>query len=69
MQLQPLAMLAAAVWAFFGIIVLVVGFYLVDALTPYKLWEQIVEKQNTALGIVVGSIALAMGLIIASAMH
>jgi len=68
-MLQPLAMLSAAVWAFFGIIVLVVGFYLVDVLTPYKLWEEIVEKQNTALGIVVGSIALAMGLIIASAMH
>jgi len=68
-MLQPLAMLSAAVWAFFGIIVVVVGFYLVDVLTPYKLWEEIVEKQNTALGIVVGSIALAMGLIIASAMH
>ena len=68
-MLQPLAMLSAAIWAFFGIIVFVVGFYLIDLLTPYKLWEEVVEKQNTALGVVVGSMALAMGLIIASAMH
>ena len=27
------------------------GFVLIDKLTPYKLWEQIVEHKNTASGI------------------
>jgi uncharacterized membrane protein YjfL (UPF0719 family) len=42
---------------------------LVDKLTPYKLWEEIVEKKNIALAIVVGSMCIAIGMIVAAAVH
>ena len=42
---------------------------IVDKLTPYNLWEEIVEKKNVALAIVVGSMCIAIGLIVAAAVH
>jgi uncharacterized membrane protein YjfL (UPF0719 family) len=33
------------------------------------LWDEIVEKKNVALAIVVGSTALAIGMIVAAAVH
>jgi len=41
----------------------------VDKLTHYDLWKQLVEEKNVALAIVVGSAALGICLIIASAIH
>ena len=44
-------------------------FVIVDKLTPYDLWDEIVEKKNVALAIVVGAMCIAIGLIVAAAVH
>jgi putative membrane protein len=41
----------------------------VDKLTPYDLWQELVEKKNTALALVVGLAALGVCIIIAAAIH
>jgi putative membrane protein len=41
----------------------------IDRITPYKLWEELVEKQNVALAIVVGAMALGVSIIVAAAVH
>jgi putative membrane protein len=51
----------------FGVIVFWLCFVIIDKLTPYDLWAEIVEKKNVALAIVVGSTAIAIGLIVAAA--
>jgi len=61
--------LSATVFSFLGIVVFVVTFVIVDALTPYQLWKEIVEDKNTALAILVGALSLGMSIIIASAIH
>jgi uncharacterized membrane protein YjfL (UPF0719 family) len=38
-------------------------------MTPYSLWREIVEKQNTALAILIGLVSLGIGVIIAAAIH
>ena len=38
-------------------------------MTPYRLWDELVEKKNVALAIVVGSMCIAIGLIVAAAVH
>jgi putative membrane protein len=40
-----------------------------DKVTPYHLWREINEKQNVALAILVGSIAIGLALIVAAAIH
>jgi putative membrane protein len=52
-----------------GVVFYVVGFFVLDKVTPYNLWREICEKQNVALSILVGSMAIGLALIIAAAIH
>ena len=61
--------LNALVFAIIGIVLLVVGFIAWDKITPYDLWKEIVEKQNIALAIFAGLMALGIAVIIAAAVH
>lgn len=62
-------LLNALAFAFLGIGIFVIAFAIVDKLTPYALWKEIVEDHNTALAILVGAISLGMCIIIAAAVH
>ena len=57
------------VYALLGIVIFISGFIIVDKLTPYDLWKQLVEEKNLALAIVVGATALGICIIIAAAIH
>ena len=52
-----------------GVILFVAIFVIIDKVTPYHLWRELVEKQNTALAIVVGFFALGICVIVAAAIH
>jgi putative membrane protein len=67
--LKPAVMLASVVYALIGVAVLWLAFVLIDKLTPYQLWDEIVEKKNLALAVVVGAMFIAIGLIVAAAIH
>jgi putative membrane protein len=56
-------------FAVIGLLIYGGGFYLLDRLTPYHLWREINEKQNSALAILVGSMAIGLALIISAAIH
>ena len=67
--LKPGVFFGSILYALIGVLVFLVCFLIVDRLTPYQLWEQIVGEKNVALAIVVGAIAIAIGLIVAAAIH
>jgi len=70
MNLVPLSnIVAALVFAFIGIVVFVVSFLVMDKLTPYHLWKEIVQEHNMALAILVGAMSIGICIIIASAVH
>jgi uncharacterized membrane protein YjfL (UPF0719 family) len=60
---------AAIVFAALGILTFLLAFVVVDRLTPYNLWKEIIEDQNTALAILIGLATLGIALIIAAAIH
>jgi uncharacterized membrane protein YjfL (UPF0719 family) len=62
-------LLNSLLYAGVGILVFVVGFIILDLLTPGKLWEEIREKQNIAVAIFAGSVALGLAIIVAAAIH
>jgi uncharacterized membrane protein YjfL (UPF0719 family) len=68
-MLKPAVVLASVLYAVIGVVVLWVSFILIDKFTPYKLWEEIVEKKNLALAVVVGAMFIAIGQIVAAAIH
>ena len=60
---------AALVFALIGIVVFVGAFVLIDKLTPYDLWKEIVEEKNLALAVLVGAMSIGICIIIAAAVH
>jgi uncharacterized membrane protein YjfL (UPF0719 family) len=67
--LKPGVFFGSMLFALIGVLVFWICFLVVDKLTPANLWEEIVEKQNVALAIVVGSMCIAIGLIVSAAVH
>ena len=67
--LKPGVFIGSIVYALIGVLVFLGCFLIVDKLTPYHLWHEIVDEKNVALAIVVGAIAIAIGLIVAAAIH
>ena len=60
---------AAIIFAVLGIVTFIVAFVAIDRLTPFNLWKEILEEQNSALAILMGLIALGISVIIAAAIH
>ena len=67
--LKPGIVLGSVLFALIGVAIFWICFVIVDKLTPYDLWGQIIEEKNVALAIVVGSMSIAIGLIVAAAVH
>lgn len=57
---------AAVLYSLIGTAVFAAAFVLIDKLTPYDLWRELVEKQNRALASLLSGFAVALGLIIAA---
>lgn len=68
-MLKPGVMLASILYALIGVIVLWGSFVVIDKITPYNLWEEICEKKNVALAIVVAGMFIAIGQIVGAAIH
>ena len=70
MNLVPLAnIISALVFTFLGILVFVIAFIIMDKVTPYHLWKEIVQEHNVALAILVGAMSIGICIIIAAAIH
>ena len=67
--LKPAIIFGTVLYALIGVVIFWVCFVIVDLITPYHLWDEIVEKKNLALAIVVGSMCIAIGMIVAAAVH
>lgn len=67
--LRPAAFFGSILYALIGVLVFWISFIVIDKLTPYDLWGEIIEKKNLALAIVVGSMCIAIGLIVSAAVH
>lgn len=60
----------ALIFSGIGMAVFVVSFALLDLLTPrVSIWKELVEKQNIAVAIFLGAMAIGLSSIIASAIH
>ena len=68
-QFQPGQFVNAVVYALLGIVIFMLAFFIVDKMTPYHLWNEIVKDKNIALAILIGAISLGMCIIIAAAVH
>ena len=61
-------MLDAALFGLSGIVLLIIGYYLWELITPYNLRREIHENKNVAVAIVVAAFILGMAMIIAASL-
>lgn len=66
---SPNALVGAVIYSALGLVVLTLAIFLMSKLMPLPFWKEIEEDQNTALGIMVGSIVIGISIIIAAAIH
>ena len=59
----------ALVYSVLGIVIFVIAFLIIDKMTPYHLWKEIVEDKNVALAVLIGALSIGMCIIIAAAVH
>lgn len=67
--LKPAAVLGSIVYAVIGVLIFWLSFLIIDKITPYDLWMELVEKHNVALGLVVAAMSLGICIIVAAAIH
>jgi uncharacterized membrane protein YjfL (UPF0719 family) len=63
------AILSTLLYSVLGMVVFVIGFVILDLLTPGKLWQEIEQKQNVAVAIFAGAVAIGLAIIVAAAIH
>lgn len=72
-QAAPLAaplgrlLLDFALFGLSGIVLLIVGYYIWEMITPYNLRREIHENKNVAVSIVAAAFVIGMGIVIAAA--
>ncbi|MFZ4650921.1 MAG: DUF350 domain-containing protein [Rubrivivax sp.] len=67
--LKPGVFFGSMLFALIGVAIFWICFVIIDKITPYDLWAEIVEKRNVALAIVVGAMCIAIGMIVSAAVH
>jgi len=66
-QLHGDQVVSALVFSAIGMVAFALFFFLLPRVLPFSLRKEILEDENTALGIVIGAIVLGMAIIIGQA--
>ena len=62
-------LLLSLIYSAVGIGIFMIAYKVIEMVMPFDLNKELAEDQNTAVGVLVGSVMLGLALIIASAMH
>ena len=57
------------VYSFLGIVILLIGYFIIEKLTPEHTWKEVVEKNNVAVAIVLAAFIIGISMIISAAIH
>lgn len=69
MDLQWKYLVLSLIYSAVGIAIFMIAYKVIELVMPFNLNKELAEDQNTAVGVLVGSVMLGLALIIASAMH
>jgi len=65
--LSWVSLLTSVVYGLVGLILLLVGYYIYEIITPWSVKEELITHRNPAVGMVVAAFILGMAIIIAAA--
>ncbi|MGZ8218167.1 DUF350 domain-containing protein [Methylomagnum sp.] len=67
--INPVALVNSLIYSLLGVAVFWVSFIIIDLLTPYRLWDEIVKERNLPLSILAAAMCLGVSIIVAAAIH
>ena len=67
LSLKPI--INSVLFSFLGIAVLLIGYLIIEKITPENTWKEIVEKNNVALAVVFAALIIGISMIISAAIH
>lgn len=67
--INPKYIVGSLVFSLLGVAVFWVSFVIIDKLTPYDLWREIVKERNQPLATIVAAMCLGIAIIVAAAIH
>ncbi len=67
--LDAQGIVAALAYAGIGVAVFAVAFWVMAKVIPFSVRKEIEEDQNTALGVIMGSVVIGLAIIIGAAIH
>ena len=67
--INPAALVGSLLYSLLGVVVFWVSFILIDLMTPYALWHEIVRERNLPLSILAAAMCLGISIIVAAAIH
>lgn len=62
-------LITTLIFVVIGLVFFAISFFILDKAMPYSVHKEIEEDQNTALGLIIGSMMLGIAIIIAAAIH
>lgn len=63
------AVVESVVFSAIGMMFFGIAFLLINKIAPFSIRKEIEDDQNTALGIVIGSVIIGVAMIVSAAMH
>jgi putative membrane protein len=63
------ALVGSIVYSAIGIVMFIIAYKLMEWFLPFNVDRELAEDQNTAVGILVGSVMIGLAVIIAAAIH
>ena len=66
---KPQVLFNSLLYSILGVAVFWISFLIIDRFTPYNLWNELVEKKNQPLALVVAAMCLGIAIIVAAAIH
>ncbi len=68
-DLRPAVILSSIIYAIIGLVLFGLAFLIMNIVTPFAIRKEIEEDQNVALAIIIGSVFIAMAIIIQAAIR
>lgn len=62
-------LIATLIYTGVGVVVFALAFFVMAKVIPFSVRKEIEEDQNTALGIIMGSVVIGLAIIIGAAVH
>ncbi len=63
------AIVESVVFSAIGMMFFGIAFFIINKVAPFSIRKEIEDDQNTALGIVIGSVIIGVAMIVSAAMH